>query len=77
MTEISSALSYPRCSDYFTQGRSVCRWPNSSLDMHLLASKTSSLGLIPMTLSARFSPSGSHHIRLSSTIYNPHTIQNT
>ena len=77
MTEISSARSYPRSSDYFTQGRSVCRWPNSSLDMNLVASKTSSPGVIAMTLSTRFSPSGSHHIRLPSTTYNPHTIQNT
>ena len=77
MTEISSAHSYPRCSDYFTQGRSVCSWPNSALNMNLLASKTGSPGVIAMTLSAPFSPSGSHYIRLSSTIYNPHTIQNT
>ena len=77
MTEIYSAPSYPRCSDYFTQGRSVCRWPNSSLDMNLAASKTGSPGAIATTLSARFSPSGSHHIWLSSTIYNPHPTQNT
>ena len=76
MTEISSAHSYSRCSDYFTQGRSVCCLPNSSLNMNLVASKTGSPRVIAMTLSVRFSPSGYHHIWLSSTIYNPHTIQN-
>ena len=55
----------------------MCWWTEFFAEHDLLASKTGSLGLIPMTLSARFSPSGSHHIRLSSTIYNPHTIQNT
>ena len=54
MTEISSAHYYPRCSNYFIQGRSMGRWPNSSLDMNLVASKTSSPGVIAMPLSARF-----------------------
>ena len=80
MTELFSAPSNPSCSDYFPQGKGVCRWSNSSLDMldmNSVASKTGSPRLTPMPLSARFSPSGSHHTRLSSTIYNPHTIQNT
>ena len=77
MTELFSAPSYPSCSDYFPQGKGVCRWSNSSPDMNLVASKTGSPGLTAMPLSARFSPSGSHHTWLSSTIYNPHTIQNT
>ena len=55
----------------------ACCWPSSSLNTNLVASKTGSPGVIAMTLSARFSPSVSHHIRLSSTIHNPRTIQNT
>jgi len=36
------APAYPACSDYFSRGGSVCRWPNSSLDMNFIASKTGS-----------------------------------
>jgi len=77
MTKISSAPPYPTCSGYFSRSRSVCQWTNSLRDMNLVASKTGSPGVTPMTISARSSPSRPHHVWLSSTIYDPHTIQTT
>jgi len=77
MTKISSAPPYPTCSAYFSPSRSVCQWTNSLRDMNLVASKTGSPGVTPMTISARSSPSRPHHLWLSSTIYHPHNIQTT
>ena len=75
MTEISSAPPYPRCSDDFTRGKSVCRWPNSALNMTLVASKTGSPEVTAMTISAQFSPSGSHHFHhLLPTHHSKHII---
>ena len=78
MTEIPSAHSYPRCSDYFTQGKGVCRWSNSSLDMNLVASKTGSPRLTAMTfcsiLSIRFSPHLAFFNHLQPTHHSKHIV---
>jgi hypothetical protein len=77
MTESSSALPYPRCADYLTRGKSVCRWPNPPLDMNLLACKRSSPKVTARTVSARFSLSSSPQHQLPLNTHLPHTIQNT
>jgi hypothetical protein len=76
MTEISSAHSY-HVAPTISRKEKCVLLAEFFAEHDLLASKTGPPGVITMTLSARFSPSGSHHVRLSSTIYNPHTIQNT
>jgi hypothetical protein len=66
---LSPAL--PRCSDYFTRGKSVRQWPNLPLKMNLMASKIGSSPVTPLTLPAPLSLFSSSQPQLSSNTHAP------
>jgi hypothetical protein len=78
-TESPAPSSYPQSGG---GGRNPHRTPHFKsrallMTMNSVPSKTRSAGVPPITISARFSLSRSHHLRLRSNTHIPHTIQNT